>query len=633
MSSVRAGGVDSLAADSRGDGRHLTVVADARLDNVSEVAGLLPLRAFRQTRASSVILAAYERWGIDCSRKLLGDFAFAVWDTGRRVLCCARDRFGVKPFYYLQSPRLVAFATELNALAALDEFDPALDETRIGSYLLSDFEDQRETFYRHVRRLAPGHVLTVSPDGCREAAYWQLDLPSELLLSNDREYAEGFSTVFAEAVRCRMPSDVRVGAHLSGGLDSSFVSVLARDHLRSSTGLPLPTFSVVFNDFLASDEREYIGAVLEMGGFDPTFVLADHDVAPLLHLCSALERHGEPFYAPNFYLLSATCGAAKQRGIDVLLTGIDGDTVVSHGIDRLGELAAAGSWRSFHTEALGIARHFETATPAMLLRRYAVPQLNALLRERAYLRAGRHAVNMMRTHGRPWRGALSGVHLSNAVRGLLPDIVLSRARANRPGRRRQVFTPSSLNGFMRPAFARRLDLIERAGTALTNGWIDERSERNGHLRRLGSGLHSYVFEVVDREAASFGVETSHPFFDTRMVRFCLSLPSSQKLHEGWTRYVMRQAMDGYLPPEIQWRGGKGHFHSLLTHGMLSRDRELVLGLLGRGLQAVEDYVDVPEFQKALVRFVEGRQMGLELTIVKLVALNRWLSRRNDRRAG
>ena len=138
----------------------LTITADARLDNRDEL-----LRALDISPAApdgELILAAYGRWGEACPARLLGDFAFAVWDTRRRILFAARDHFGVKPLYYFCSPGVFAFASELKALLPVPFVPRRLDEERVADYLLSLGEDTESTFYRDIRRLPPAHTITAT---------------------------------------------------------------------------------------------------------------------------------------------------------------------------------------------------------------------------------------------------------------------------------------------------------------------------------------------------------------------------------------------------------------------------------------------------------------------------------------
>src|SRR5881296_3903808 len=168
---------------TRGD---LVLVADARVDNRAELCSLLP--APSDATDAELILAAYERWGEACPEHLLGDFAFAIWDGRTQRLFCARDHFGVKPFYYHHRPgRLFALASEIKGLLVLPDVPRRLNETRVADYLVPLLEDKEITFYEEIVRLPPAHHMTVSRDGVRIERYWALDPSREIRMKSDAQ--------------------------------------------------------------------------------------------------------------------------------------------------------------------------------------------------------------------------------------------------------------------------------------------------------------------------------------------------------------------------------------------------------------------------------------------------------------
>jgi len=237
----------------------LVLTADARVDNRDELAAALGLsRPLAEITDGELILAAYERWGERCPEYLQGDFAFGIWDRRKQVLFCARDRFGVKPLYFYSSTKTVAFSSEIKALLSVPDVPCRLNEVSVAYYLTSMFEDTASTFYLDIQRLPPAHSLTVSLQGTRLRCYWTLDPSRELRLGSDDEYAEGFRETFMEAVRCRLRSAYPVGSLLSGGLDSSAVTCVARNLLAQDENGHLATFSAIF-DVGAHGRGEAVG--------------------------------------------------------------------------------------------------------------------------------------------------------------------------------------------------------------------------------------------------------------------------------------------------------------------------------------------------------------------------------------
>ena len=156
-----------------GDTGEVVVTADARLDNRAELMSALGLahRAADGVSDGELVLRAWERWGEECPARLLGDFAFALWDARRRVLFCARDPAGVKPLYYHLGSRLVAVASETKALLAIPDVPRRLDEISIAACLVPGLDDRVATFYEGILRLPAGHCLTVTAGGGTARAY------------------------------------------------------------------------------------------------------------------------------------------------------------------------------------------------------------------------------------------------------------------------------------------------------------------------------------------------------------------------------------------------------------------------------------------------------------------------------
>ena len=542
--------------------------SDRPIDGVSERRRRRHDRNLADAADAELLLRAYARWGERAPEHLLGDFAFALWDGRRHTLFCARDHFGVKPFYYHHAPgRLFAFASEIKGLLALAEVPRRLNETRVADYLVPLLEDKDITFYDGIVRLPPAHRLTVSRDGVRIAPYWALDPEREIRLKSDDEYAEAFREIFTEAVRCRLRSAVPVGALLSGGLDSSSIVCVARRLLAADGGGRLHTFSAIFPDVPECDEREYIAAVVAGGGVAPHYVRGD-ELSPLEQLDAMLAQQDEPFYAPNLFLHAGLYREAAGAGIRVILDGLDGDTTVSHGLGYLHELARRGRWVRLAREVHALAARLDRPATAI------------------------------------WRSQILAAFLPSVAR---------RAWARVRGRHARGRSAAHL---VRAEFACRVALADRMAGAQARWRLPWRTERQEHHCRLVTGLIPFVLEVADRCAAAYALEPRYAFFDKRLAELCLALPSVQKLRRGWTRFVLRRAMEGTVPSAVQWRAGKADLGPNFTRRLsVSLPPQLTSALCDPGA-AVREYVDVAAALDAL---------GTDsLSAWKLLTLARWL---------
>ena len=554
----------------------LVLTADARIDNRTDLCSVL--RAPSSVTDAELLLSAYERWGERTPEHLLGDFAFAIWDERRQMLFCARDHFGVKPFYYHHRPdRLFAFASEIKGLLALPEIPVRLNETRVADYLLTLFEDRAITFYEDILRLPPAHQMTVARDGVRIEQYWALDPERELRLGSDAEYAAAFRELFTDAVRCRLRSAFPVGSLLSGGLDSSSVACTARALQAPEGGGPLPTFSALFDDVPVCDEHSFIDAVLAGGGFEAHYVRGDR-LSPLADLDRVLDQQDEAFYAPNLFLHWGLYGAARGAGVRVLLDGLDGDSTVSHGLGRLAELARAGRWLTLARELRRLSRHFD-ASPWRFFRFYVARRIAPAPVRRLW--------RLLRGHRGPW------------------------------------WNPPATIG---AAFARRSNVDARVRALRGDGGEAIRSERADHHRVLTQGLVPFALEVADRAAAAFGLEPRYPFFDKRLAEFCLALPADQKLRDGWTRFVLRGAMTGILPEAVRWRGGKSDLSPNFVRALLGAQTAALKEVVFGDAATIAPYVELGAVRAAWRRLLDTESEQDALVVWQVVTLALWLRR-------
>ena len=208
----------------------LVLTSDARIDNREELISALELKNHpaHKLTDSQLILWAYEKWGQDCAEKLIGDFAFAIWDKRSQMLFCARDPVGAKSFFYYKSTKSFVFASEIKAILCASGVPHQLNELRIAEHLIQFFEDKTLSFYKDIFRLSAANSITVGPGEFRTRVYWSLDPKREIHMSSEEEYSQAFHEIFTEAVRCRLRSAYPIGSTLSGGLDSS--SIRSEEH-------------------------------------------------------------------------------------------------------------------------------------------------------------------------------------------------------------------------------------------------------------------------------------------------------------------------------------------------------------------------------------------------------------------
>lgn len=554
-----------------------TIVADARIDNREALGEMLGLSAQECSSLSdsAIILACYERWGEACAEHLLGDFAFAIWDARKNILYCARDHFGVRPFVYCHTDRMIAISSEIGGVLALRDVPRRIDEVHLTAYLVSYYEDVAATFYRDIRRLPPAHCMVVKDGRLTLRRYWQLEA-SDPGFHCDADYADAFHHHFQTAMRCRMRAAVPIGSALSGGLNSSAVALSARAVLVERGDAPLQTFSVVFDDVPLSDERRFQQAALALGDMVPHALRGDV-IGPLHEHEQVIDDVGGPFLGPNLFLHREMYRAARDAGMGIFLDGIDGDTTVSHGLARLTELARTGRWPTLTREVRGLSQGMERSTGSILCDLALATFVPASLR------------------GIPSR--LKGIDHTRSPTAL------------------------ALNA----GFMERTGAMPRLRELRALEILPARDERTAHLKSLRRGLLSRVLELTDRASSAFSLEARYPFFDRRLIEFCVGLPADQKLRDGWSRSIMRRGLD-VLPPEIRWRRDKSDLGHNLVHTLHSIDGVRLTNIIRGESDRLSEFLDIPALHRRLNRFMEAGSPFDGQAVMQAALVAVWLRR-------
>ena len=482
----------------RYDGRlRLAVAAAARLDGRGELGRRLGLPA--AAPPGEFILRAYRRWGSECPAHLLGDFALAVWDPGRRVLFCARDHIGARPLYYNLTQSRFAFASSIPAVLAAPGVPDGLDHEEVARWLSAGPSPPGErTMRRAVRRIPPGHALEVGAGEARLVRWWRPEFTAPPPLRSDDECAEAFLDLFGRAVRDCLSSAGRVGAHLSGGLDSSSVAALAARELRASGRHPPMAFT--WHPAPPSDrprtsaeatEHGLIEAVARVEGL--RVVHCPPNRADVLARLRRDPTLGEA--ASTLVHQEAVTRRAQALGVDVLLSGWGGDEGVSfNGRGHYDRLFATGRWgelwREVGSRSPRPLRHILLAV--------APP---------AFVRPPLHA-------------------LGHLIRGE----PLPRRRSFLRRRRR------------------------RSAPARPAAWWPGVREWQLHL--LLAGHVGGRVEGWAECGARYGVEHRHPLLDRRLLEFALGLPPECYRRGVWSRWLMRHALRSVLPEQVLWNRDK-----------------------------------------------------------------------------
>jgi asparagine synthase (glutamine-hydrolysing) len=532
----------------------VVLVADARIDNRADLIRLLDLR---ESAARSVctdadlIVAAYRRWGVDCAAKLVGDFAFAIWDEAERRLYAARDPMGMRALYYRVEPARALFATEIKQILAVAGVPVEIHEPAVAGHLMGGLGDPAWTMYSGIAQLPAAHALIATNDGHRTWRYWDIDPEHRIQYRTDAEYEEHFRDVFQEAVRARLRSIRSVGVLLSGGLDSGSIAAVAGWLLAHEPGVSVPDFraySWAFDELVECDERHISRGIAEHYGFAVTEVPVD-DAWPLSTPPVVGLDRDDAFIFGHYAPLERTFAAAASEGMGLMLSGDRGDLVAGMGIYDLPSLLWQGRWRRLYTELGTIARVRQVPLQRVI------------------------------------RGRLLGPSLREAVPAgsllqRLPGLRRLHAQAALP-------TVAWLPGRLAAFFEEHEHGAGSAGC---------RERLRGLARRqrydaVFMPLHFHGLRTSERMHARLGQSFADPWSDRRLAEFAVAVPQRVLNRVGEMKRLTRGALRGLVPEPTRLAMSKIIPGPLFQRGILDRSRNSIAALLEGMESAARGYLD------------------------------------------
>jgi len=473
-------------------------------------------RRYRTRCDTETVLHLYAAHGGAAPQYLRGMFAFAIWDRSRRELFLARDRFGVKPLYYvLTSDGSLYFASEIKALLAARAVAPQLNTAALPDYLANHAPSGAETLFDGVRRLPAGCTLRWRDGTVQIEPYWDLFGAfdsRENALRTERDLIAEFGSRFREAVRLRLMADVPLGVFLSGGIDSAAITAIMSELVDA----PVRTFSVAFAEREAN-ELAFARLVAQRFGTDHHEIIVSP--ADFVSALGPLVWHeDEPIAHPSSIALYFVSRLAATQ-VKVVLTG--------EGSDEM--LAGYGRYRTT-VYNLALGRRYERLVP---------PPLRS---------AARAMVTALARHSELGRKlARTGLALPADVTSLYLDnfAVFSRAWQKK---------------LLRPELRQRIDESSLNPYSVQCANLESMQGRSLLSCLLYADVKTYLQELLmkqDQMSMAASLESRVPFLDHPLAEFAASLPDRLKLRGWTTKYVLREAMRGTLPAPILERRKMG----------------------------------------------------------------------------
>ena len=488
------------------DGR-TCVVFNGEIYNFAGIRSELLVKGHRFSSNSDTetIIHAYEEWGEECVQRLRGMFAFAIWDSVKKVLFIARDRLGKKPLFYAQYGGKFVFASEMKAILIDPGFNRTLDDEGLSSYFLFSYIPAPLTAFRNIKKLLPGHTLTVKNGRVEEKKYWDVVFQPDRRKS-EQDFIHEFMHMLQESVAIRLISDVPLGAFLSGGIDSSTVVAL----MSRGTSGPVKTFTIGFGGTTGGfdDERRYARLVAERYRTEHR----EYEVLPRVEdiINTIAGSFDEPFAddssVPSYYV----CKTAREN-VTVALSGLGGDETFA-GYER---------YLGFH-----LGRYFNRI-PAVIRKGIISPIINSLPESSS----GHYRVN----------------HLKRFIRSSSEDF----------GRQYLGYV-SKLNARYRKLFfADKGRNLAEAFSAAEKRFLDifNADAADDPLNKVFySDIKTYLPEDIlactDRMSMCNSLEVRAPFIDHELVEFCATIPPEMKMKWFRKKYLLKKGAAPLLPKEV-----------------------------------------------------------------------------------
>ncbi len=561
---------------SGSDGRHW-IVFNGEVYNYRELREELVSLGYRFKTGTDteVVLTAYDAWGLESLERFNGMWAFALYDVPSRRIFLCRDRFGVKPLYYIQRNGLLAFASEMKALAVLEGKGLRPDLEQIFDYLLLGWEGEGgKTFFANVRELEPSMVLeyNIPERSLAQRKYYRLPVNDEsphFSAQQAQDYAQETAELLQRAVELRLRSDVRVGSCLSGGLDSSAIvcsvnRMLGRGALRQ-VGERQALFTAGYLNY-SLDERAWAKMVAEdtASSWHVTYPGSRElleDIEDLAYYQDA------PFISTSIYAQYRVMKLAREQGVTVLLDGQGGDELFG---------GYASFYQEFYAELMARGRW-------------------GTLREE-WSASGDASVSR--------RGILSMLAKAAIKRVLPPNTLPMLYRRMRPE-----------SVYIRPefwqAYRHRVQaMAERRHLCL-----------NDALRHMMAGRSlKNLLRYEDRNSMRFSIESRTPFADDLpLIERLFAIPGVYKIHRGWSKYLLRLATEGLVPDEIRWRRDKVGFATPELDWLRETGQAMLEYLDGRVSQVIE----VERIKREWPAIISGQSPQGVTTIWRFLNLGVW----------
>lgn len=545
------------------------VLFNGRIDNRLEIKKYLKISK-NEISDDHLFLKLYMLHGEKALTKIYGSFVAVVFDYVKNEIKCFKDHIGSKPLFYFYNNKKFVFSNSIKSITKINSKFLELNHDRITDYLLYIHGKKNQTFYKDIYKLQRAELLIANKYKLVKSEYYKLNPNYVANFTSTNEVSEAFRELFKNVIKEQSSDSNKIGSKLSGGIDSSAITSVLAHELGSKN---IISYSALFKnlskkDFKLTDEKEYMNSVIEKYNLNHRFVDIDADkINPFDYLDGS--DYDEPTPHANRYFEVLMLEQASKDGTEILFDGFDGDTVLSYGMEYLNELGKKLYFKKLFKEA------------------------KKLNRNQSY-------INILKNH---------------FIFPMLPNNLLTLLRYLRNNDQFQKRIKMLKNN-------RKFIFEKQYNSHFNRKKYSKFDVQQIHLAALEWPIWEVAMEFSYKDSLKYGIDERYPFFDRRIMEFCLSIPGKFRLKNGISRYYFRKSMNGYLPQKNINRITKANISPLVVNFLQNNYEKLEDEIFSGYLN---DLIDRDYLENEYIQpFLNNRNTNIYSQLIfQIICINKW----------
>lgn len=556
---------------------NLSIVSNSRIDNRASIINEYNLK--HDIPDSLLILELFKKLGKKCLDLLVGPFTFVIFNNQSNEIFAARDHFGQRPFYFAKTDDYFIFSSDANSILSTPYIKEEINEQRVLDYLIFQGSIDNQTFFKNIKKLHRSECLHFSNKSLKIKKYYSLPT-QKFNFSNDDKYIERFSEILRSVILDQSNTcNGSIATTCSGGLDSTSIASVLHD--QKINNLKLKSYSVHFpelssEEFKKTDEKKYVNDFIEKFDADHTFINSSID--PLEHLDFIMQKSYFPPKSGNGYMHQEIFDNMKKDDINVLFDGFDGDSVVSHGLEKLDEL----------------------------LRSFKISELKKEVYEASRLNNRKFSLKYF---------------FKNFI---LKPLIPVKLKIYLYSFTKKGITELHKYNFLNKEMKKSYDFLGKYERFYSNKSYKFTNGYESHKNGLSMPFWEEDLEMIDYLSSLNKVDIRLPFMDKRLVELCLSVPPHLKMKNGVRRYYFRESMKGICPESVLLKNTKADLGPKLRNAIFKKRGFIKEKIINYSF--LKHYLDL-EYLEAITTHEKNSKLEMS-NIYKWYVLDKWIEKRS-----